>query len=299
MDRKREPVRALELFCGIGGFAEAACEKADVVAAVDQSEIALSVYRLNRPSTPVKGFNLETVSPAVLADFNADMWWLSPPCQPYTVRGKRRDLEDSRASSLRRILSILPQVRPFSLGLENVEGFAASEARNLLVSVLKSCGYRIREISLCPTRFGVPNRRPRYYLFASLGELGEMDEAKISEYSMQDFLDGRPSPELALPPGIVERFGRGLPTLDPDDRNAYAACFASSYGKALMHSGSYLVHNGGLRRFSPDEILRFHGFPAAFKWPPKLGLRKRWHLAGNSLSVFVLRRALTVLPFFK
>ena len=32
-----------------------------------------------------------------LAAFGADLWWLSPPCQPYSVRGRGRDLDDPRA----------------------------------------------------------------------------------------------------------------------------------------------------------------------------------------------------------
>lgn len=299
MTNKHEPVRALELFCGIGGFAEAAGGRAHVVGAIDQSEIALSVYRLNRLETPAKGLNLETVSSAVLAEFKADMWWLSPPCQPYTVRGKRRDLADPRAGSLRNLLGILPGIRPFSLGLENVEGFASSEARVLLVSVLEQCGYRFREIRVCPTELGIPNRRPRYYLFASLGDLADMDDRETGRRPLRDFLDDSPSPELLLSARIAERFGRGLPKIDPDDPHACATCFTSSYGKALMHSGSYLLHGDGLRRFSPDEVLRLHGFPAAFRWPPELGLRKRWHLAGNSVSVHALRKILAILPAFR
>ena len=95
---------ALELFCGIGGFAAAvAGSRIRVVAALDQSPMALAVYRLNFPGHAAIQTDLERITVAELARFGADLWWLSPPCQPYSVRGRGRDLDDPRARSLSHI----------------------------------------------------------------------------------------------------------------------------------------------------------------------------------------------------
>jgi len=291
-------LNVLELFCGIGGFADAAGNRAHIVAAVDQSPHALAVYRLNHPETPAVEWNLETVTAEDLRAFPADMWWLSPPCQPYSVRGHRRDLDDPRALSFRNLLEILQVDPPLHLGLENVEGFAESRARKRLLEILDAGGFRIAERRLCPMELGIPSRRPRYYLIASREELLDPPPPTVREEPLAYYLDEPPSPGLFLPAERIERFRRGLRVLDPCNSSSYTTCFTSSYGRAAMHSGAFLADGGRLRHFSPDEILRLLGFPRGFHWPGGMGLRKRWHLAGNSISVFALREVLRVLPAF-
>jgi len=295
----REMLRVLELYCGIGGFAQASGTRARVVAAIDQSELALSVYRLNYPETPVICRNIETISTKFLRSFTPDMWWLSPPCQPYTVRGKRRDIDDPRAASLLNLIRILPEAPPLHLGMENVEGYATSRARELLLKALSISGFRVHERLICPTELGIPSRRPRYYLIASQGDLPDVEPPRPFSYPLKHFLESDPGPGLQIPRDVVDRFGKGMNTIDVTDPDAYTTCFTSSYGKALMRSGSYLYWREGVRYFSPDEIIRLLGFPRGFKWPPTMTLRKRWHLAGNSISVFALREVLRIIPHFR
>ena len=166
------PMRALELFCGIGGFAAAVARlNVRLVGALDTSETALNVYRLNFPHHPARQVDLERISAWQLTALKADLWWLSPPCQPYCERGVRRDLADPRAKSLLRLLEILAVIPedqlPCHLALENVAGFMDSQAHGRLTGLLAERGYQLQERLLCPTQLGVPSRRPRYYLVAS------------------------------------------------------------------------------------------------------------------------------------
>lgn len=302
------PVRltALELFCGIGGFAAAvAGTNVQVAAALDQSQVALGVYRLNFPGHDARQADLERIGAAELAGFDADLWWLSPPCQPYSVRGRRRDLADPRARSLVRILALLPEVPsarlPLHLALENVPGFASSQARELLVALLAQRGYQVRERMLCPTELGVPSRRPRYYLVASRTGLAPLRPVVHPPLRpLRTFLDPLlahdPPAALTVPPGVMSRFGDGFRILDPADADAYTTCFTAGYGKSLMHAGSYLRCGTRVRRFAPEEIARLLHFPPAFRFPERVPLRKRWHLLGNSLSVAAVREVLRALP---
>jgi site-specific DNA-cytosine methylase len=297
---------ALELFCGIGGFAAAvAGANVRVAAALDQSPVALSVYRLNFPGHEARQADLERISAAALADYGADLWWLSPPCQPYSVRGRQHDLDDPRARSLARILEILPDLPverlPRHLVLENVAGFARSQAREVLVSFLTAHSYQTRERQLCPTELGVPSRRPRYYLVASQVGLVSHPLASLRRLRpLRDYLTphmtDNPPAGLLLPPQLVANFGAGLRILDPTDPAAYTTCFTAGYGKSLMHAGSYLRCRAGVRRFAPEEIARLLHLPPAFRFPDSLPLRKRWHLLGNSLAVLAVREVIKALP---
>ena len=298
-------LRALELFCGIGGFAAAmAGSGVQVAAAFDQSRVALNVYALNFPAHGVRHADLERIDADRLAAVAADLWWLSPPCQPYTVRGRRRDLDDPRARSLVRLLEILadlpPSRLPRYLAVENVPGFAASQAREVLTDRLRGRGYQVAETLLCPTELGVPSRRPRYYLVASRAGLVPRQPPYRRQQPLLSFLEpyeaGTSPAELLLPAETVARFGSGLRILDVADPSVYTTCFTAGYGRSLMHAGSFLRCSGGVRRFAPVEIARLLGFPPGFRFPDELPLRKCWHLLGNSLSVTAVREVLGVLP---
>ena len=295
-------VRALELFCGIGGFAAAAAGRGiSIVGALDQDPTALAVYRLNFPEHAARQRDLERTGAAELAAFGADFWWLSPPCQPYCVRGARRDLADPRARSLVRVMEVLAELAdgalPNCLALENVEGFAHSQAHARLLTILTSRGYHLHERLLCPTELGVPSRRPRYYLAASRIPFTPphppvpRDLRPLSDYLLGSRAAGY-TRTLGISAAIRAKFGSGLRVLDAGDLAAYTTCFTAGYGKSIMRAGSYLKCSDGVRFFAPEEIARLLHFPAEFRFPEGMPLRRKWHLLGNSLSVIAVREVL-------
>ncbi|CAL1576608.1 unnamed protein product [Knipowitschia caucasica] len=165
------PLRVLELYSGIGGmhFALNSCGvPAEVVAAVDINTTANHIYAHNFPLTPLWGKSIEGIQ---LGDFNQlsiDVILMSPPCQPFTRLGLKRDVVDQRTKSFLYVLELLPRLSPpprFIL-LENVKGFEESCARNALVEALDQCGYSYKEIMVSPTSVGIPNSRLRYFLIA-------------------------------------------------------------------------------------------------------------------------------------
>lgn len=312
-------LRVLELFCGIGGCAAALGERADIVTAVDINQVALSVYRHNFRH-PVQVRTIESLPAGVCREYEADLWWMSPPCQPYTVRGQRLDVRDPRAESLLTVIERIAQIQPRYVALENVPGFLGSRAHQRLRATLDAHGYDVQEQILCPTQLGVPNRRRRFYLVAgrsgSLCELtsgdwhaagdapsGRRSEARTSDeprrpwqFTVRQILDAEPAEPLWAPDGLLDRYRTAIHVLDPEDACAESHCFAASYGRSIVHSGSYLATPRGVRRFSPQEILRLLCFPPGFCLPGSLTLRKAWEVAGNSLSVAAVRHVLAAIP---
>jgi site-specific DNA-cytosine methylase len=299
-------IKALELFCGIGGFAAAAAgSNIRVAGAIDQSLIALGVYRLNFPGHRLCSINLKGATVKMLAAYGADFWWLSPPCQPYCIQGRKKDLDDPRAGSFIRILKILSALPvkdlPNDLALENVPGFGASAARAQLIDLLTQRGYEARERLLCPTQLGLPMRRLRYYLTASRQGINPVPLPGLRPMEcLADFLDSGKNGEfpenLLLDEETVARFGSGLHILDAGDPAACAACFTSGYGRFRMHTGSYLRCGEGVRRLSPIEIARLLHLPDGFRFPEGMSLQKQWQLVGNSLSVPAVREVLKAFP---
>ncbi len=299
-------LRALELYCGIGGFA-AAVENMDVrvVGAIDQDAAALEVYRLNFGGHAARKRDLERITADELAAYAADVWWMSPPCQPYSVRGVHKDLEDPRARSLIRLADIFPLIPcdrlPSHIAIENVTGFAESEARDLVIKLVSGRGYRVLERILCPTELGVPSRRTRYYLVASRASLNPLARpASLPGRPLSAYIDPALSanipPNLLLPAAVFGRFASGLRILEASDPRSYTTCFTSGYGKSLMHAGSYLRCGENVRRFAPEEIACLLHFPPRFRFPDAMSIRKKWRLIGNSLSVITVNEVLRVIP---
>jgi DNA (cytosine-5)-methyltransferase 1 len=296
-------MKALELFCGMGGFAAAAEGAIDIVGAIDLSPHVLEIYRHNYPTHGALQAQLDTFAASKLMAYEADMWWMSPPCQPYTTRGIRKDLSDNRARSLVHVLSVIGEHPPDFLGMENVPGFIGSEAHDLLTQTLERAGYQWRERVLCPTALGIPARRERYYLVASRKGLREVEPDNPEPRLLETFLDGADVDEaLFVPDDIVAVHGPGMRVLDLSaDPDAIANTFTGAYGKTWQAAGAYLrdPSSGRVRRFSPREMLRIMGFPESFDFPAHTPLRHRYKAIGNSLSVFAMKEILRPMPWMR
>ena len=304
-------MKVLELFAGIGGFT-AAFPNLEIVKAVDIDQTAREVYSANFSHS----YSIKEIASLPLEWFsrlNSDLWWMSPPCTPFTQRGAQRDIDDNRSAALKHLIHVATMLRPSLICLENVVGFESSQAYATMHNEWTKAGYQIQTYTFCPSNLGWPNRRPRVYCIAS-----QVDRARalsepttethftpiVETLSLSPFIDATISPKthpaLWLAPKTVDRY------LDAMDRVAISnssatgapastemtACFASSYGKAIVRSGSYLETNWGYRRFSPREVARLLGFSDAFRLPETLSLERQWHLLGNSLSLPAVRHVL-------
>ena len=290
------PLTVLELFAGIGGLAFALGERARVLLAVDQDEAARTTYARHHPGTPLGRLNLHHAKPDWFAKTQADLWWMSPPCQPYTIRGHQRDLEDRRSQAFLRVCEAIRSIRPPAIALENVPWFEGSEGEALLLEILHTGGYTVARKVFCPTSLGVPAERRRYYLVASLdGLVDPMPPPSAPPVRLKDWLLPDPPASLHVPQDLQARYGHALHVVDADDPHAVTACFTGAYANSPVYAGSYLRQHGRLRYFDPIEIAASLGHPT-FDPPPDLRMRKRYKLVGNSLSVHAVRRVLSRLP---
>ncbi|KAL6073847.1 C-5 cytosine-specific DNA methylase, variant 4 [Balamuthia mandrillaris] len=169
---KKQTLRVLEFYSGIGGMRYSLLQSgvaATVVQAFDMNQVANRVYSHNFGEEP-SSKAIEHLTVEELTRYEADLYLLSPPCQPYTRAGLQRGNQDNRTNSLLHLLSLLQMLpassRPTYLLLENVKGFEQSDTCQVLTQVLDYCNYAHQHFLLTPTQFGVPNQRLRYYCLA-------------------------------------------------------------------------------------------------------------------------------------
>ncbi|CAK9090473.1 unnamed protein product [Durusdinium trenchii] len=261
----------------------------------------------------------------------ADLWLMSPPCQPFTRTGRRRDVWDPRCKALLRLLDALPRLeqKPKGLLLENVPEFQHSVAHARLTSTLHQCGYATREALLTPLDFGFPNSRQRFYLLAA--RAARTDHASLSLSSTEvvkpvgQFLEDAQLDSLQVPSHLLkEAFDGGL-SLDLATRTSLATkTFTAGYGKTsygavgLSRAGPLLYDAAPLpperrlvaekrftmslpadmwsqvRYFAPKEVANLMGFPRTWSLPGDLPCRTQWRLLGNSVNVSLVEEVIHV-----
>jgi DNA (cytosine-5)-methyltransferase 1 len=288
-------IKALEFYSGIGAFAQAAqAYEIEVLAAFDQSQWANQVYAQNYKHKPVSR-NLDSISIKDIPD--ADLWWLSPPCTPYSRRGEQKDMADPRAKSFLRLIEFMVTKKPPIILLENVEGFLDSKMYEHLGHTLQEERYQVSTIRLCPTMFGVPMLRPRIFVVASRADRFpspilslpqptlQMALSRFIDVSLNDSPAGK---DLLLSEADANKHEAVLNVIDLNDINdadRYSICFTSGYFRCRKASGSLLrLASGRLRFFSPKEILALLKFTSDFTLSD-LDLPICYRLVGNSVDV--------------
>ena len=290
--KRSNPIRALEFYSGIGAFSQAAKHYGiEVVAAFDQSQWANQVYEQNNKHKP-SSRNLDSISIKDIPE--ADLWWLSPPCTPYSRRGEQKDMSDPRAKSFLHLIDFMVLKQPTTILIENVEGFLHSKMYEHLCQTLQSNHYHVDSLKLCPTMFAVPMRRPRIFIVARLVAEAALPLAiaPASAMPLSNFIDctlnESTAPHLLLSEVDAIKYEAVLNVVnlrDASDAAQYLICFTSGYYRCRKASGSLLrLESGRLRFFSPEEILALLGFPADFSLSG-LALPICYRLLGNSVDV--------------
>ncbi|GMT24327.1 hypothetical protein PFISCL1PPCAC_15624 [Pristionchus fissidentatus] len=300
MDSKEseEKVRALEFYCGIGGT-HFALKKLPtpicVIAAFDINTTTNAIYRHNFPSTKLCQNNIQGLTASALDKFHANLWTMSPPCQPFTLKGNLRGMDDRRCDSFKNLLTSLETMMspPQWIFIENVSAFEGTSMHTLLIQTLNNVGYHIEEYMLSPSQFSVPNSRPRYYLLASRREKSATYISDIRR-SMEECVEGATSSimeyledndeHVFLSRDKIEKAALSIVT----PSSTSSACFTKSYTQYLVGCGSYLSDPNGIRPFSPREVASLMSFPHSFSWPSQVTHKQLYRALGNSVSVIVV-----------
>jgi DNA (cytosine-5)-methyltransferase 1 len=91
-----------------------------------------------------------------------------PPCQPFSISGRRKGVKDPRGGMIWEFLRIIAEVRPKAFIMENVPGIVTVDKGRpfvQLVNQLQQAGggeeYRVRHFILDVVNYGVPQYRRR------------------------------------------------------------------------------------------------------------------------------------------
>lgn len=222
-----------------------------MIAAVDINTIANTVYVHNNPRTKLLTNNIQRFTAKQINKMNVNTILMSPPCQPFTRVGNKKDINDARTNALVHICGILNQLDSIEFILmENVRGFEVSQARAMYIEALAKCGFEYQEMILSPIEIGVPNTRHRYYCLARkkspfpfkteaiLEHLPKCDETNEVEKSLQTFLGdvNANKDDFLLPDEVLLKRVLLLDIVHPESKKSM--CFTKAYTRYSEGTGS-------------------------------------------------------------
>ena len=163
--------KILDLFSGAGGFSYGLEKNPHFKTAVatDFNESALNTFKFNMPDTEIIIGDITNVSVKKeiiekSKKLNVNLIVGGPPCQGFSLKGKKLGLEDKRNYLFKEYLSIVEQLQPEVFVIENVKALISTSAgwfKNQILDRIKSLGYYVDYGVLTASEFGVPQSRQR------------------------------------------------------------------------------------------------------------------------------------------
>lgn len=169
--------KVLDLFCGAGGLSWGMDKNPffKTVVALDFDEKAAETFKRNMPEAEVivgditdKAVKENIVQLA--RNNGVNMIVGGPPCQGYSMKGKKLGLEDPRNFLFREYLDLVGKIQPDVFVIENVKGLLLSANgwfKDEIVQAIEALGYAVRFAILNAADFGVPQSRERAIFICS------------------------------------------------------------------------------------------------------------------------------------
>ncbi|PIB26947.1 DNA cytosine methyltransferase [Maribacter sp. 4G9] len=294
----RERLRFIDLFCGIGGFRvafEEACDeneiKAECVFSSDIDQFAQESYESNFGERPAG--DITKIDEKDIPDH--DILFAGFPCQPFSIIGRMKGLNDTRGTLFFDIARILKEKEPKAFVLENVKqlvGHDKGKTLKVIIKSLQDLGYHVQYSVLNALDFGLPQKRERVvivghkepilFTFPSpekpYKSLNKILEKKVDKkYFASDYIRSKRK----------ERHTSSYyPSIWHENKSGNICSYPYSCALRSGASHNYLLVNGE-RRLTPREMFRLQGFPDWYKIVVSDAQAKKQ--AGNAVPVNMIR----------
>lgn len=279
----RRSLRVASLFSGIGGF-ELGLHRAghQTVLMCESNPFAQTILRSKFPQVALHD-DVTTLSSLPECDLVTAGW----PCQDISLAGKTGGLGGSRSGLIEEVFRLVGAMdrRPAYILLENV-AFAIDlrkgEAIRYVTERLEQLGYSWAYRILDTRLFGLPQRRRRLYVLASL----DADPSAL-------LFDGAYLPPADLnvdarKVGFYWTEGKRGTGWSPD---AIPPLKGGSTVGIPSPPAVWDRDSGGFTQPGIEDAERLQGFPPGWTQPAEglpRGERSRWMLVGNAVSVPVI-----------
>lgn len=156
----------VSFFAGCGGL-DLGFEQAGfrVVWANDFDPCVYNTYERNHPNTFLCKDDINKIDPNDIPD--CDGFIGGPPCQSWSVAGRRQGIEDKRGQLFLKYIAFIKAKMPKFFLIENVKGLLDEEFQDVFVgflSQLEGIGYDVKYRLLDAADYNVPQNRERVFI---------------------------------------------------------------------------------------------------------------------------------------
>lgn len=169
--------RMLDLFCGAGGFSYGMEKNKSfsTEVAIDFDENAALTFKKNMPNAEVvvgdiTNTEIKKQLITLSKEKQVNMIIGGPPCQGYSMKGKKLGMKDPRNFLFREYFNLVKEINPELFIIENVKGLLLSANgwfKDEILNTIKDSGYNVEYGILNAEDFGVPQSRERAIFICS------------------------------------------------------------------------------------------------------------------------------------
>ena len=326
----RAPPVAIELFSGCGGLSTGLLDVGfNVAAGFDCDRRAVEGYSYNHSHRGSRGVvcDLSQASGRELLELSGvrkiDLLAGGPPCQPFSVVGKRQGMADERGQLVFDFLRFIRELEPSAVLFENVANLATIDNGGVLDLIrrrLQRMGYSVFAAVCNAADYGVPQTRKRLLVLAARVR-GPLELPPPTHGRQCDLWASDVQPHVTAEQAIGDLpdaadFGAcGIhnhePTLHTKDMlRRFASLEPGTRERRSFHDRlhpnrpSYTLR-AGAGNFSPlrpihyryDRVItvresaRLQGFEDNFIWPDSIPRLQQYRQVGNAVPPPVARAA--------
>lgn len=307
MYNSKEEIRFIDLFCGIGGFRvafEEASEELDIDAkcmfSSDIDPYCRDSYEANfgeRPSGDITKINEKDIP-------DHDILFAGFPCQPFSIIGQMKGLNDTRGTLFFDIARIIKEKKPKAFILENVKmlvGHNGGNTLKVILQTLKELGYNVQYSVLNALDYGLPHKRERVIIVGHQEPILFTYPNPIRPYKpLTEVLEGTVDKKHFASDYIREKRKEShkssyYPSIWHENKSGNICSYPFSCALRAGASYNYLLVNGE-RRLTPREMFRLQGFPDWYKIVVSDGQARKQ--AGNAVPVSMIKAVVQkLLPY--
>lgn len=169
--------KILDLFSGAGGFSHGidSLDEFETVVANDFNEAALNTLKLNSPYTETifGDITKKEVKDEIIKkskELGVNMIIGGPPCQGFSLQGKKLGIEDPRNFLFMEYLKLVQELQPEIFVIENVKNMAHSNDGYFIKQIIEKFskeGYNITYEIMKARELGAPQKRERAIVIGS------------------------------------------------------------------------------------------------------------------------------------
>lgn len=305
----------IDLFAGIGGFRLALNSLGgSCVYTSEWDKHAQITYATNFGEIPFGDITQNSIQEKIPDQF--DVLCAGFPCQAFSIAGKQAGFQDTRGTLYFEIERIIGKHKPKVVFLENVKNLIShnkgSTFKTILNSLEKLLGYKVfYSVLNSSTHSNIPQNRERIFIIAfdpnqvNINDSFSFPNSIPLKLSVNDLLSHEKVNEefyysILKNPNYWETLDKEIQKKDTiyqlrrvyirENKNQLCPTLTANMGTG-GHNVPLIRDNYGIRKLTPNECLKFQGFPENYILP-KISNTKLYMQIGNSVTVPLIKRVM-------